>query len=63
MARKNPVPDYADVIRGSAADTGALVLRDAQQMMKRGVSVVATTDEPPGPRFKMLPVARPQGRK
>jgi hypothetical protein len=42
----------ADVIRGSAADTGALVLRDAQQMMKRGVSVVVTSDGPLGPRFE-----------
>ena len=42
----------AEVIRGSAADTGALVLRDAQQMMKRGVSIVATSDGPLGPRFE-----------
>ena len=42
----------ADVIRGSAADTGALVLRDAQRMMKRGVSVVVTSDGPLGPRFE-----------
>ena len=41
----------AEVIRGSAANTGTLVLRDAQQVMKRGVSVVATTDGPLGPRF------------
>ncbi len=42
----------AEVIRGSAADTGALVLRDAQQMMKRGVSIVVTSDGPLGPRFE-----------
>jgi lysophospholipid acyltransferase (LPLAT)-like uncharacterized protein len=41
-----------EVIRGSAADTGALVLRDAQEMMKRGVSIVATSDGPLGPRFE-----------
>lgn len=42
----------AEVIRGSAADTGALVLRDAQALMKRGVSIVATSDGPVGPRFE-----------
>lgn len=42
----------ADVIRGSAANTGALVLRDAQQMMKRGVSIVTTPDGPLGPKFE-----------
>ena len=42
----------AEVIRGSAADTGALVLRDAHQIMKRGVSIVATSDGPLGPRFE-----------
>ena len=42
----------AEVIRGSAAATGALVLRDAQQTMKRGVSIVATSDGPLGPRFE-----------
>ena len=41
----------ADVIRGSAANTGALVLRDAQQKMKDGMSIVATSDGPLGPRF------------
>lgn len=39
----------AEVIRGSANQTGALVLRDMQQMMKRGVSVVTTADGPNGP--------------
>ncbi len=42
----------ADVIRGSAANTGALVLRDAQQKMKDGVSIVATSDGPLGPAFE-----------
>jgi lysophospholipid acyltransferase (LPLAT)-like uncharacterized protein len=41
----------AEVIRGSAADTGALVLRDALKVMKRGVSIVTTSDGPRGPRF------------
>lgn len=40
----------AEVIRGSAANTGTLVLRDAQQMLKRGVSIVDTSDGPLGPR-------------
>lgn len=42
----------AEVIRGSAARTGALVLRDARAMMKRGVSVVTTPDGPRGPAFE-----------
>ena len=42
----------AEVIRGSAANTGALVLRDAQQSMKRGVSIVTTSDGPLGPPFE-----------
>lgn len=42
----------AEVIRGSAANTGALVLRDAQQKMKDGVSIVATSDGPLGPAFE-----------
>jgi hypothetical protein len=41
----------AEVIRGSANQTGALVLRDMQQMMKRGVSVVTTADGPNGPKY------------
>jgi len=40
----------AEVIRGSAADTGTLVLRDAQQMLSRGISIVDTSDGPLGPR-------------
>lgn len=42
----------AEVIRGSAANTGALVLRDAQKMMKDGISIVATSDGPLGPAFE-----------
>ncbi len=42
-----------EVIRGSAARTGALVLRDAQAMMKRGVSIVTTPDGPRGPVFEL----------
>ena len=42
----------AEVIRGSAANTGSLVLRDAHQAMKRGVSIVTTSDGPLGPAFE-----------
>ena len=42
----------AEVIRGSANQTGALVLRDMQQVMKRGVSVVTTADGPNGPKYE-----------
>ena len=41
----------AEVIRGSAARTGTLVLRDARTMTKRGVSVITTPDGPRGPAF------------
>ena len=50
----------AEVIRGSAAGTGALVLRDAQQTMKRGVSIVATSDGPLG--FDEIDKGRPNAR-
>lgn len=43
----------AEVIRGSAQETGALVLRDAVQMMKRGVSIVTSPDGPLGPKFEV----------
>jgi lysophospholipid acyltransferase (LPLAT)-like uncharacterized protein len=43
----------AEVIRGSAQDTGALVLRDAVQLMKRGVSIVTMSDGPLGPAFEI----------
>lgn len=42
----------AEVIRGSANQTGALVLRDMRQMMKQGVSIVTTADGPNGPRYE-----------
>lgn len=42
----------AEVIRGSAAYTGALVLRDAKEAMARGVSIVTTSDGPLGPTFE-----------
>lgn len=42
----------AEVIRGSANRTGALALRDMQQMMKRGYSIVTTADGPNGPKYE-----------
>ena len=42
----------AETIRGSANRTGALVLRDMHQMMKRGVSIVTTADGPDGPNHE-----------
>jgi len=42
----------AEVIRGSATSAGALVLRDAHEMMKRGVSLATAPDGPLGPRFR-----------
>ncbi len=47
----------AQVIRGSASQTGALVLRDTQQMMKDGISVITTADGPAGPNFHFKPGA------
>ena len=45
----------ADVIRGSANQSGALALRDMQGRMKDGYSIVTTADGPRGPiyEFKM----------
>ncbi len=43
----------AEVIRGSAQDTGTLVLRDAIQLIKRGVSIVENSDGPLGPPFEI----------
>jgi lysophospholipid acyltransferase (LPLAT)-like uncharacterized protein len=45
----------AEVIRGSANQSGALALRDMQRMMKAGYSIVTTADGPRGPQheFKM----------
>ena len=41
------------VIRGSAHDTGALVLRDSVAKMKEGVSIVSNPDGPLGPGFEV----------
>ena len=45
----------AEVIRGSANQSGALALRDMQRMMKNAYSIVTTADGPRGPKheFKM----------
>ena len=45
----------AEVIRGSANQTGALALRDMQGMMKRGYSIVTTADGPGGPKYEFKP--------
>ena len=45
----------AEVIRGSANQSGALALRDMQGMMKRGYSVVTTADGPRGPKYEIKP--------
>ena len=44
----------AEVIRGSANNTGALVLRDMHSLFRRGISVISIADGPTGPksRFK-----------
>ena len=47
----------AQVIRGSANQTGALALRDMQQMMKQGISIVTTADGPNGPKYEFKPGA------
>lgn len=47
----------AEVIRGSANQTGALALRDMQQMLKNGVSIVTTADGPNGPKYEFKPGA------
>ena len=47
----------AEVIRGSANQTGALVLRDMQKMMKQGVAIVTTADGPNGPKYEFKPGA------
>ncbi len=43
----------AEVIRGSANESGALALRDQQAMMKRGYSIVTTADGPRGPKYEI----------
>jgi lysophospholipid acyltransferase (LPLAT)-like uncharacterized protein len=45
----------AEVIRGSANQSGALALRDMQAMMKRGYSIVTTADGPRGPLYEIKP--------
>ena len=45
----------AEVIRGSANQSGALALRDMQGMMKRGYSIVTTADGPRGPKYEIKP--------
>ncbi len=42
----------AEVIRGSANQSGALALRDQQKMMKSGFSIVTTADGPRGPKYE-----------
>lgn len=42
----------AEVIRGSANQSGALALRDMQRMMKKGYSIVTTADGPGGPKYE-----------
>jgi lysophospholipid acyltransferase (LPLAT)-like uncharacterized protein len=42
----------AKVIRGSANRTGAQALREMQQMMKDGYSIVTTADGPNGPKYE-----------
>ena len=42
----------AEVIRGSANQSGALALRDMQSMMKNGYSIVTTADGPRGPQYE-----------
>ena len=45
----------AEVIRGSANQSGALAMRDQQAMMKAGYSIVTTADGPRGPRYEFKP--------
>jgi len=45
----------AEVIRGSANQSGALALRDQQRMMKNGYSIVTTADGPRGPKYEFKP--------
>lgn len=43
----------AEVIRGSANQSGALALRDQHEMMRRGYSIVTTPDGPLGPKYEL----------
>ena len=45
----------AKVIRGSAARTGALAMRDIHGVMKQGVSIVSAADGPRGPQYEFKP--------
>ena len=47
----------AEVIRGSANQSGALALRDQQRMMKKGYSIITTVDGPRGPMHEVKPGA------
>lgn len=42
----------ADIIRGSANQTGALVMRDMRAVLRRGKSIIMTPDGPNGPIFE-----------
>ncbi len=42
----------AEVIRGSANQSGALALRDMHRMLKSGFSIVTTADGPRGPKYE-----------
>ena len=42
----------AEVIRGSANQSGALALRDQQRMLRNGFSIVTTADGPRGPKYE-----------
>jgi lysophospholipid acyltransferase (LPLAT)-like uncharacterized protein len=42
----------AKIIRGSANQTGALVMRDMHAALKRGSSIITTPDGPKGPIFE-----------
>jgi lysophospholipid acyltransferase (LPLAT)-like uncharacterized protein len=42
----------AEVIRGSANQSGALALRDQQRMLRSGYSIVTTADGPRGPKYE-----------
>ncbi len=43
----------AEVIRGSANQSGALALRDQHATMKKGYSIVTTPDGPQGPNYEI----------
>ncbi|MDH3266903.1 MAG: DUF374 domain-containing protein, partial [Gammaproteobacteria bacterium] len=43
----------AEVIRGSAKQSGALALRDQHEMMKNGYSIVTTPDGSEGPQHEL----------